>query len=586
MKLSTLIQSLPIIGGPSSILVCETDGFHLRGSVISRNGRDLRVDYSAKSEALAFADAVKELVTNLRVQGWKGHRAVLMTPAVYTTVIELPISPKQPRTPLQMQELVRWELEPLLMQHYASWSVGQVLLDLKYLTEAQVAEVIERQKGKSRSGFGDGHGGIYSFKRFGELAIEMGLINQAQLDVSLANQSWLRADSDEISCGWVPLNQALSHDQYDQPAEQASYHWLVSGVNTGVLRQWTAAFSAQRVKLGQLFPLTGCALELIEISQETLLIESALNSLSGSAMTSGNLVNIQFHKTDLHSELDTCLEIFHKLATPELRKIWLASESKDHLLIHHLSTMTGLEVETIAPLTLQASAGMKAVATRLLLNGKTGYIAGVSVDGPQPSLFQRVEVRAIAASLIFITIIGALEVSLYFRKDFAQAEHTRTSIAKKDFDAIVAKAQAKVDAVNKVKDEIQAKSEELNALNTRHAFFAVELANRAVFVKTFLENLASSVSEDVVVNMVEETPNLGIRLSAWSLNEKAAQQFIQAFKNAIAPLGLELVDPVVRSQTGRLGLLGYDINFRLTEPKQASAENNNDIPNQKTGNKP
>lgn len=585
MKLSTLIQSLPIIGSPSSLLVCETDGFHLRGSVISCNGRDLKVDYSAKSEALAFADAVKELVTNLRAQGWKGHQAVLMTPAVFTTVIELPISPKQPRTPIQMQELVRWELEPLLMQHYASWSVGQVLLLLKYLTEAQVAEVIDKQKGKSKSGLGDGHGGMYSFKRFGELAIEMGMINQAQLDVGLANQKWLRADSDEISCGWVPLNQTLSHDHYGQPNDQVSHHWLVSGVNTGVLRQWEAAFSAQRVKLGQLYPLTGCALELIEMNQETLLIESSLNSLSGSTLMAGNLVNIQSHKTDSHSELDTCLEIFHKLTTPDVRKIWLATEGEDNSLSQSLSTITGLEVQTLKPLTSQASVGMKAVATWLLLNGKTGNIAGVSVQGPQPSVFQRVEVRAIAAGLILITMITALEISLYFRKELAQTEHIQTSVAKKEFDDIVTKAQAKVDAVNKVKDEIKAKSEELNTLTTRHAFFAIELAKRAHFVRTFLENLASSVSEDVVVNALEETPNMGIRLAAWALNEKAAQQFIQSFKNAITPLGLDLVDPVVRSQTGRLGLLGYDINFRLVELKQTEVDKKNALANQKPGEK-
>lgn len=585
MKLSTLIQSLPIIGGPSSTLICETDGFHLRGSVISRNGRDLKVDYSAKSEALAFADAVKELVTNLRAQGWKGDQAVLMTPAVFTMVIELPISPKQPRTPLQMQELVRWELEPLLMQHYASWSVGQVLLGLKYLTKAQVAEVIERQKGKSKSGLGDGHGSMYSFRRFGELAIEMGMITQAQLDVSLANQSWLRADSDEISCGWVPLNQTLTHDQFGQPNEQVSYHWLASAVNTGVLRQWEAAFSVQRIKLRQLYPLTGCALELIEINPASLLIESSLNSVSGSALMSGNLMNVQSHKSDLHTELDTCLEIFHKLTTPDVRKIWLAcaNEGDDDSLRQSLATITGLEVETLSPLSVQASTGMKAIATRLLLNGKAGYIAGISVRGPQPSMFQRVEVRAVAASLVFIVIIGALEVSLYFRKEFAQAEHTRTTVAKKEFDAIVAQAQAKVDAVNKVKEEIKAKSEELNSLNARHDFFAVELAKRTVFVKTFLENLASSVSEDVVINALEETPNMGIRLAAWSLNEKAAQQFIQSFKNAISPLGLELLDPVVRSQTGRLGLVGYDINFRLLEPKPAEVDKKNDVPNQKPG---
>lgn len=76
----------------------------------------------------------------------------------------------------------------------------------------------------------------------------------------------------------------------------------------------------------------------------------------------------------------------------------------------------------------------------------------------------------------------------------------------------------------------------------------------------------------MVINSVEETAKLGIRFSAWALTEKSAQQFIQTYKNTMAPLGMELQDPIVRQQTGRLGLFGYDIQFRLLNPNEA-AEN-------------
>src|SRR3546814_8362905 len=63
------------------------------------------------------------------------------------------------------------------------------------------------------------------------------------------------------------------------------------------------------------------------------------------------------------------------------------------------------------------------------------------------------------ALLIFVilTLIAALEVSLLIRKDLAEDEHARISVTKKEFDDAMNRVQARVDAVQKVKDEIKAK---------------------------------------------------------------------------------------------------------------------------------
>ena len=183
MNLKSLLDRLPFPGRASSILVCETDGFHLHGAVIRRDGKQLKVEATARSEALEYREAVTEMLASLRSQGWRGRHAILLTPAVYSTLLELPVSPKQKRPALQMQELIRWELEPLLVQHNMRWSTGQILLAMGYLDEAQVTEVLDRQQGKHKSG---GHGNIYTYKRYGELAMEMGYVTQAQVDEGLA----------------------------------------------------------------------------------------------------------------------------------------------------------------------------------------------------------------------------------------------------------------------------------------------------------------------------------------------------------------------------------------------------------------
>src|SRR5690606_16692291 len=177
-----------------------------------------------------------------------------------------------PRPAMQMQEMIRWEMEPLLIQHNMLWSIGQVLHAMGYLTETQVREVLDRQQGKHKTGLGDGHGTIYSYKRHGELAMGMDFITQAQLDECLAKQAWLRSDSDEISCGWAP--QIYQYTDGEHEEDSGAHPWLVSAANIGMMRQWEAAFALSKVTLKQVYPLVGCAAGLMEDTDDAILLES------------------------------------------------------------------------------------------------------------------------------------------------------------------------------------------------------------------------------------------------------------------------------------------------------------------------
>lgn len=568
MSITSLIDRLPYIGRASSILVCETDCFHLRGAVLTRNGNELQVSHTAKSESTDYRTAVKEVIASLREQGWKGRKAILLTPAVFSTLIELPISPKQPRTPLQMQELIRWELEPMLLQHATLWSVGRILQALGYMDEAQVAAVLERQQGKLRTGIADGHGSIYSFKRFCELAVDMGFIDQAKIEECLARQSWLRSENEEFSCGWVAQEMTDSLHDPEEVAANGSSPWLVSGANIGVMRQWEAAFATHKVVLDEVYPLVGCALLQADTRLNAIVLESIYGMASGIRLESGAITAIKTQQTRSIPELEACLENYHELTVPGIEMVYLAtSDEPSYGLTQQLSEMIGREVEVLPTSGSDVSAGMLGVASTQLLKNHSRHVASVSVRGPKPPIFKRVEVRAIAATMLICMVIAILELSLYARKDLAQAEHTKVAEAKKELDAVVANAQARVDQVTKLQADIKAKEEELAKLIARFDFFALELPARNELVRTLLNELVNNVTEDVVINAVEETPNQGFRIAGWALSETAAQQFIQSFKNAMAPLEMDVTDPLVRSQSGRLGLLGYDLHFRLVSTR-------------------
>ena len=577
MNLKSLLDRLPFPGRASSILVCETDGFHLHSAVIRRDGKQLKVEATARSEALEYREAVAELLASLRSQGWRGRHAILLTPAVYSTLLELPVSPKQKRPALQMQELIRWELEPLLVQHNMRWSTGQILLAMGYLDEAQVTEVLDRQQGKHKSG---GHGNIYTYKRFGELAMEMGYVTQARIDECLARQAWLQAVGDDISCGWTP--QIIQHeDGYgEEDADQSGvYPWLVSGANIGMMRQWEAAFAAGKVTLGEVYPLLGSAVGLLEETDDAILLESHDGFVGGVRVQGSAVAATRLQQSRLSTVTDACLETYHGLVPPEAKKVWLAAGRAEAVELNDtLGRLLGREVHLL-PQTgkdgagKECSAAMLGAARDFFRMSGAGRSSPVSVRGPKPPVWQRAEARAVAAGILLMLIIATLEMSLHIRKDMAQARHTTVATAKKEFDTIVAQAQARVDAVNKAKADIAAKEAEINKLMERFDFFAVELPTRAAFVQNLLNELVNTVGEDVVINAIEETPNLGFRVAGWALSESAAQHFIQSFKSAMAFWNVDVVDPIVRAQAGRLGMMGYDVHFRLVEmqPEPATA---------------
>ena len=72
------------------------------------------------------------------------------------------------------------------------------------------------------------------------------------------------------------------------------------------------------------------------------------------------------------------------------------------------------------------------------------------------------------------------------------------------------------------------------------------------------------MSDDIVINRIAEDSINGFAINAWSLNEKSAQEFVKTFQVAVYPLGYKLKDITVTGQTGRLGLLGYAVNFNAT----------------------
>lgn len=568
MRLNDLLDKLPFLQRVNSVLVCEVDPAGLSAAVIERNGDDVISTFEASSELLDMNAAVAEVVTHVREQGWVGKTAVLLTPAVLLAMLDLPIPQKNKLAPADVAEKINWELEPLITQHLSTLILGRLLVALGYMSAEQVEDVTSQQ-GYSNNTHTINPNETFTYKRFGDVAIEMGYINQAQLQKCLDIQSWFQSSGDEIKSGWCAQGLLASDDD----SAGNMYQWLASGVNQSLLRQWQAAFTAQHIKLEYLYPLAGCATSLLDLGSKSyknqLLLEVYDSVIAGVRIADNRIQSLYIQPNTVQDTVSNVAETYHSLETAEIDVVWLVDSVSKHeveasKLVSSLETMLSQPIKALPRTSHVVTLGMLGAARHALKMKGAHVVTGVPVSNPQPGLLQRLEVRAILAGLVLLLTIGLTEGGLQIRKSLIEAENERVSKDLKVIDDAIARVQTKVDAVKKLKESIKELQIEKKETEAAINLLTADLPKRNQTIISLLSELNRSVSDEVVIDRISEDSIYGFSFNAWALNDKSAQEFVKTFQVAVHPLGYKLKDVTVSSQTGRLGLMGSSVSFSAT----------------------
>lgn len=586
MRLNDFLQKIPFLQRINSVLVCEIDHDGLRAAVVSRNGDHLAIAHETSSDAKDYNAAVADVVTYMRAQGWGGKSAILLTPAVLLTMLDLPIPHKNNLAPAQLAETINWEIEPLITQHLNTLALGRVLVNLGYMTAEQVSDVISQQSERNNT-HTISPTETFTYKRFGDVAVELGYITQLQLQKCLDSQGWFQSSGDEVKCGWSAQGAKLT-DEADDKGETL-YQWLASAVNQSLLRQWQAAFSAHGIKLEYLYPLVGCATSTLDIAHKgtkhQLVLEAQETSIAGIHLAGQQIQNLHLQPNTLQDTLSNLTETYHLLEAAEYETIWFADAASRNELdadklassVEHISQWP---VKVLPRPSHVVSLGMLGAARHVMNMKGAHLVTGVPVSNPQPALLQRTEVRAIFAVMALLFAIGIAEIVLQARQGWVEYENKKVSKELKVIDDAIARVQGKADAVKKLKDSIKDLQAEIKDVDAAINLLSVDLPKRNQTVISFLNELNRSVSEDVVIDRISEDPIVGFTVSAWSLNEKSAQEFVKTYQVAVHPLGYKLKDITVVGQTGRLGLMGYAVSFNATVLDDAKWSLVKQMPNQ------
>ncbi len=566
MTLQHLIDQLPFVERIHDIMVVQSEISGMYAAVFARDGQSVTLRYETSANYDDFSEGLKSVVLQLRQQGWQGTQAVMLHPAVVTSLITLPIPPKHKLTPQQLAEQVKWEMDPLVTQQLRALSVGQLLVQQGLMTQAQVEEVLAVQHEANASQQRD-----KVYKKFGEQAQSMHFIKRLPLESTLRRQAWFKTKGDSIHCGWQV--------QSSTPVE-AGFHWLASGVNKTLLRQWQAAFIAAGVKLHGVLPILGNSLGMAGILP---------HSASKHTLEDAIVVEVHRHQLMLAHVQQRKLMHMQCMQAPQVQALALLSdfvqsleEGEEHLpvvvidatgrteeqtdtWVADMTALLGREVMVHKRLGEYTHAGLLGVARTLMAVKPWLALAEVPVGEPVALWYQRAEFKATLAIAAMLGVVLVAEASVWVRQWWIAREKTSVDVALSKQRAVIAGMQKQIDQIQQLKKQIQTHSEQAERLKNGLRLFEHELPQRNQHLVDLMRAFENAVSDAVAIDSLTEDSKLGFTVNAWALEEAAAQEFAKRVQVNVHDLGFRLKEMTVNQQTGRLGLLGYGIKFNLTK---------------------
>jgi hypothetical protein len=564
----------------SSVMVCEWTGISMQAAIINRTGKKLQVQGTANSDNIDPTVAFSQVLSSLKTQGWKGNHVIVLTPSVMSAMVELPVSPKKPKPVPQMHELVRWEVEPLLMQHQQQWTLGQLMESHGMLSASQVLEINQTQKRYKQEGIKSEHGS----KRFGEVALELGHVTREQAQSLFVVQDWLRGEDDEIMCGW-----SAQGEVEDAPGV---WNWLTTATYQSLLDKWQELCQDYNLMLAGLMPLTGNSVALIEQAEKHVVVLETTEFMTTSThLRRQQITSVQHYANRSASMLDSCLEVFHAENAQHPGLVLAAPPDSLPDLKRSLSSALANE-PALVMFDQKEGVSPGLFAAGRLFFGLRGArkISMVRPGGPLPAPIQRPEVQGglLVAGLLCLIIVT--EVVMNVQHSAIKAEKKEIDERAKVLDEAVARIDKQRNEIEKRKAELEQQKESQRRMQARLEFFGNELPDRALLVQAILGILQNNTTEQIIVNRIDEMGRrVGIQpptnplnkpgvietdnfnIDAWALTESAAQEFVQNMKLAVTAWDMEVRDIQVVEKTGPMNLTGYSVSLSLVRVVQADA---------------
>jgi hypothetical protein len=543
---------------PGRVLVFETTGYALYGAVAHCGATSIcTVDPPAVSRSADFREAVGEVLEQLRQKSKRlPKKAVLVTPSAGGDLLRLPVDPKKPRSRAQMGEMVRWELEELLVRQGDLWSLGGLLMGRGYLAPELRRELEARASGGRRVRTGP--------------SLFQEHVTAEQLQECQGLQELLAAGDEELMTGCAP--------QEGGEEEGETFLWWGGGVGDGIVGRWVAAFARHGIFLAWIYPQFGSAVGLLEEEGDPwLLVDVRQEQFALLQGQSGGLQDLAVRPCPCgRADHEEVAEAARETLRTDTGKIFLSAPSDQALSILDelkrlcdreaglLPLPDGAAEEGLCPPEVLAS--LHGAARHALGIGKPGSQVRIEARTPAPPLWKRKAVYPRLAIALLVAGMGVYDWSLRsgtkknkWELELADIEYMRALKIKNEAAEIAAEGQrlqAELDAREAVLKEQRRLKEVLDNV----------VRYRQDLVPGVLQAISSAATDEVVLDFLEEKGDRsGFYMEGWSLRDTDGQLFAKRLNETLARWGYKVGDVQLARGAGRLKIDGFILKLWLVK---------------------
>ncbi len=552
------------VGSAGSILACETDGFKLRGAVVTSSVTGMNIGLIVESRALDFRQAVDDLIAQLEEKGEKvPKKSILVTPSAVQALLELPVNPATPRPDQQMQELVRWELEPLFGQQNDIWSLGALLMGRGYINAQQRAAAVKEYHNRTEQG------GKRINIPFGEVLLSMSQVTREQVDECLALQEKLILVNDDLICGWAP--QITQEDLIGDEGELFRWHGV--GAGRAMCTAWVKAFRANGISLDWIYPQLGCAFASLNESQtgrgEQMLLEIRQEQIAVFRGNGGELADVRtIQVTDGHPNADEIFGLIQDQLHPDVHTLYVfAPRLRTNKLAEYLSHRSGRKVMGIdkaSPSSKGSLASLMGAAAHHLGRIPANTLARLKAQPPKPALWKRRELYPYAAAIAILLAVVGFDLSMHIERWKNEVRLVELDAQFEEKMALKKKVESQASEAMRLEKEIAKRSRTLTEVNKKNQIIENILIQRQKSVPGILRTLAKTSGDEIILDGLSESDKSpGIRVTGWALTDTGAELFLNRLNQALEKWEMLVTDSQVVADRGRTGLDGYGIDLWL-----------------------
>ncbi len=556
MKKNNIVE---LIALKNDILVVLYLGTKLLACIAKRVKKEIQTGAIVESLIVDNTLAIAEIKEKLIAKGESiPNKVILGSIEVVNGMVDIPVIPEKPRDHTQMQELIHWEIDPFLSELNDITTIGSLLQSREYITAAQRDEIVSQMNILNEQG---------ERTRFGEMALQLNLINREALDEVLGLQEHLVSHDEQIVCGWNGAS--VKNDE-----GEINHYWNVSGLGKHRRNHWTHSFKSQELKLIGLLPLYGSSLRHILRTyqleaKEALIVEVFQEQIFSYRVKQGKIVSIRIER-----RLEQLLNesIFISLCYDQLRanieKIDIVSDEP-------------ISQDVISQIEEQLQRKVRLTKAELQswlpwLNGLADCVLDkkwalaklpiIAANDPKPAIWKQANTWRYGAPILILLSLIAFDISqrLYLRSLENQLITLEAELKKA---GKLSNQQGQINTITKTaKNTYEEIKSELKLMNTEYARLNLQLYSRVKGLPDLLRNIASSVNGNISLDSINEyNKKSGLRVIGTTLSNRDAQRFVKRLNSNISNQNLVASHVQVEQGSKRIGKDGYSFNMWLLD---------------------